>query len=386
MKADESYVKFDFPTSWRHGRGLAARVGQFVKQLGCRHPLLLTDSLLVQLKVVDPVMDSLGAEKIDFTVCDEVTHEPTVELFESLTGRLDIKGFDAILAVGGGSVLDVSKGLALIGTFGGHIRDYAGFDKVPGIPAIKTIAIPTTSGTGSEISDGVVLIDQARDTKFLVISKKICPTMAITDPLMTLSMPPKVTALSGVDALVHAIESYISKGASPVTESFAIKAVELLSQNIRRACTHGQDVVAREKMQIGATMAMTGGMNSYLGLCHAMAMPLCALYHMPHGQAVGMALPAVLRFNAKVASPKIEDIAKCMGLAATDADRTDEIEDFLKNLEALLNDIGVWARLNDFGFDERHMPTIVQATLESAQRPTNPREPQRRISRTSYIR
>lgn len=367
--------KFDLPTSWRHGKGLASRTGEFIKQLGCRHPLLLTDSLLVGLNVVEPVTGSLEAQKIGYTVCDEVNHEPTVALFESLTRKLDLKRIDAIIAVGGGSVIDVAKGLSLIGAFGGHIRDYAGFEKVPGVPDIKTIAVPTTAGTGSEISDGVVLTDQQRNTKFLVISKKLCPTMALTDPLMTLSMPPKVTATSGVDALVHAIESYLSKGANPVTESFAIRAVDLIGRNIQAACENGGDVDIRENMQLGATMAMVAGMNTYLGLCHAMAMPLCGLYDMPHGLAVGMALPAVLKYNAAVVGPKIMHICNAMGLGGGNDISYTDLEAALEKIKTLLKNIGIWARLADFGYQESQLPTIISATIDSAQRPFNPRDP-----------
>ncbi|MCE5253847.1 MAG: iron-containing alcohol dehydrogenase [Actinomycetia bacterium] len=356
---------FSFPTSWSHGRGLAGRAGTVLGELGCRDPLVLTDGLLLSLGVVEPVLDSLRAAGIDYTICDAVNYEPTVDLFDSIIDRLDLKKFDAVVAVGGGSVLDVAKGLAVIGSFGGHIRDYAGFDKVPGVPPIKVVTVPTTSGTGSEISDGVVLIDEARKTKFLVISKKICPTVALTDPLMTVSMPPRVTAFSGTDALVHATESYISKGAGPATELFALRAIELLCRNIRAACDNGGDLDVRERMQIGATMAMSAGMNSKLGLCHAMAMPLCALYHMPHGQAVGMALPVVLAYNAPAVGAKMEAVFQAMGFA----------DDGFARLEALLKEIGVLARLGDMGFQESHMPTIVNETMNSAQRPTNPRDP-----------
>jgi alcohol dehydrogenase len=361
----DSIAAFDFPTTWRHGQGLASRTGAVLGQLGCRNPLVLTDQLLVSLGVVEPVLASLREAGIDYTICDAVNYEPTIDLFDTLVAQLDLKKFDVIVAVGGGSVLDVAKGLAVIGSFGGHIRDYAGVDKVPGVPSIKVVTVPTTSGTGSEISDGVVLIDEARHTKFLVISHKICPTVALTDPLMTISMPPRVTAASGTDALVHATESYISKNAGPASELFALRAIELLSRNIAAACKNGQDLGLREKMQIGATMAMTGGMNSKLGLCHALAMPLCALYHMPHGQAVGMALPVVLAYNAPAAGAKIDAIFKAMGFA----------DDGYAQLEALLAEIGIAARLRDLGFQESHIPTIVTETMDSAQRPTNPRDP-----------
>lgn len=356
---------FDFPTSWSHGRGLAGRTGAVLERLGCRKSLVLTDELLLSLGVVRPVLDSLRQAGIDHTICDAANYEPTVSLFDHLAVQLDLRKFDAIVAVGGGSVLDVAKGLAVIASFGGRIQDYAGFDKVPSVPAMKVVAVPTTSGTGSEISDGSVVIDEARNTKFLVISKKICPTVALTDPLMTVSMPPRVTAYSGTDALVHATESYLSKGAGPATELFALRAIELLSRNIAAACDRGEDVDIRERMQIGATIAMAAGMNSKLGLCHALAMPLCALYHMPHGQAVGMALPTVLAYNAPAAVAKTCDVFKAMGF----------VGEGLTQLKALLTHLGITARLSDFGFQETHMTTIVNETMDSAQRPTNPRDP-----------
>lgn len=356
---------FDYPTSWSHGRGLASRAGAVLKRLGCHKPLVLTDQVLLSLGVVQPVLESLREAGFEYTVCDAVNYEPTVDLFDSIVADLDLKAIDSIVAVGGGSVLDVSKGLAVIGSFGGHIRDYAGFDKVPAVPAIKVVTVPTTSGTGSEISDGVVLIDEARKTKFLVISKKICPTVALTDPLMTLSMPPRVTAFSGADALVHATESYVSKGAGPASELFALRAIELISRNLAAVYEDGQDLDLREKMQIGATMAMSAAMNSKAGLCHALAMPLCALYHMPHGQAVGMALPVVLAYNAPVVGTKLDAVFNAMGFAG----------DGFAQLDALLTKIGVAARLGDMGFDESHLPSIVNETMNSAQRPPNPRDP-----------
>ncbi len=324
--------------------------------------------------VLKPVLASLEKEKLPYIVCDAVDKEPTLELFGNLLQMLDPGSFDVVIAVGGGSVLDVAKALALIASFGGDIRDYAGHEKVPGVPGIKVIAVPTTSGTGSEISDGVVLIDEERNTKFLVLSKKICPTMALTDPLMTLSMPPRVTACSGMDALVHATESYISKDANVVTELFSLKAVELLSRNIRAAYAGGDDVDVRENMQIGATIAMMAGMNAYLGLCHAMAMPLCALYHMPHGQVCGMLLPYVLEYNASVAEHKIATILERMGIGGNGQSMAHR----LGQINTLLAEIGLFARLSDFGYRPEHMQIIVQATMGSAQCPTNPRSPSKK--------
>jgi alcohol dehydrogenase class IV len=368
-------MKFDFPTSWHHGRGLAAKSGSILENLGCKKSLLVTDRFLVDMGVVRPVIASLEASKIEYTICDEVTTEPTVSFFERLVDRLDLEEFDSVLPVGGGSVIDVAKGLAVVAQFGGSIRDYAGFNKIPAPLTRKIIAVPTTSGTGSEISDGFVLIDEAVQSKFLVLSTRICPTVAITDPELTISMPPKVTANTGVDALTHAIESYLSSDASVVTEPFSIRAIELISRGLKRAFSHGNDMDSRETVQIGSTMAMVAGMNAHMGLCHAVVMPLCALYHMPHGQACGMVLPHVLEFNGEVERDKVTEIFKALGFINKEAGDDSLNSGQYQRLENFLGELRITAKLSDFGYGHDHMPIIVQQTLNSVQSRFNPRKP-----------
>jgi alcohol dehydrogenase len=368
-------MQFDFPTSWRHGRGLAAESGRIVKDLGCKNTLLVTDSMLVKLEVVRPVIESLKTSNINYMVCDDVTIEPTVTLFENLVSKLDLKNFDSVLAVGGGSVIDVAKGLAIVAQFGGHIRDYSGLNKVPAPLERKIIAVPTTAGTGSEISDGTVFIDEAIQSKFLVLSTFICPTIAITDPELTILMPPEITANSGVDALTHGIESYVSKDASVATSLFSIKAVELISSGLKTAYHNGNNIDARETVQVGATMAMVAGMNAHMGLCHAMAMPICALYHMPHGQACGMVLPHVLAYNAEVAGEKVVDIFRAMGMMDGKGKDNALQSAPYQMLNSMFEEIRIAARLRDFGYKDDHMEIIVQETFNSVQCQFNPQEP-----------
>jgi len=375
MSQKDYSMKFNFPTSWQHGRGLAANTGSILKDLGCESTLLVTDKLLVDLGVLKPVFASMDGVGIDYTVCDEVTIEPTVNLFESIVGKLDLNTFDSVVAVGGGSVIDVSKGLSVIAAFGGGIREYGGLDKVPGRPDWKIIAIPTTSGTGSEISNGAVFIDESIQSKFPVISMNVCPTVALTDPVMTKSMPPKVTANSGIDALVHAIESYVSKNANVATEPFAIRAIELIGEGLKPAVANGDDMDAREAMQLGSTMAMASTMNAMLGLCHAMAMPLCAIYHMPHGQACGLVLPHVLAFNAGVEKEKVANIFKVMGYIDKEAGSDALTRDCYQKLEDLLSEIGIAMKLSEHGYQEAHLEKIVTGTLNSVQTQFNPRTP-----------
>jgi len=365
------------PTSWRHGRGLAAGVGGVLRDLGCGRALLVTDRLLVEKGVVAPVIASLDASGVDYTVCAEVTAEPTVGLFEQLVGAgvtapliPDLPGFDSVLAVGGGSVIDVAKALAVVAQFGGHIRDYAGFDTIPESLSRKIVAVPTTAGTGSEVSDGSVWIDDVRRTKFLVLSTRICPTVAVTDPEMTLTMPPRITATSGVDALTHAVESYVSVDAGAASEVFSLRAVELIAGGLERAFIRGDDPEARESMQLGATMAMIGGMNAHMGLGHALVMPLCGLYHMPHGLACGMVLPHVLEFNAEVADAKVARILATLGTGVGEDARGPAR---YRGLEDLLASVGMTGRLRDFGYEAAHRDVIVRETLNSVQYRFNPR-------------
>lgn len=360
-------MRFDLPTSWRHGRGLAAQTGSVLKALGCSRTMLVTDRALVERGIVAPVTASLEAHRVEYAVCDEVAAEPTVALFESLAVNWDLSEFDSVLAVGGGSVIDAAKGLAVVAEFGGHIRDYAGFDMVPAALTRKIVAVPTTAGTGSEISDGSVWIDEARHTKFLVLSTRICPTVAITDPEMTLSMPPRITATSGIDALTHAIESYVSVDASVATRPFSLRAIESIAGGLKQAYAHGDDLDARETVQLGATMAMIAGMNAHMGLCHALAMPLCGLYPLPHGQACGLVLPHVLEFNATAVGDRVAEVFTALGMTGGGGRPPYE------RLAGFVADVGLGARLRDFGYREEHMEIIVRETRDSAQYRFNPR-------------
>lgn len=376
MDIAKSTVTFDMPTHWIHGQGYAGKVAEILKSRKAERPLIITDKILSGLGALKPVTDALEAGGIKYEICDEAQTEPKARDFDEMAKKLDLSRFDSVISVGGGSVIDTAKGLTVIATWGGSILDYDGWNDFPKSPDWTHIAIPTTAGTGSEVSDGGVFVDEARNTKFIVISKRICPTFALTDPEMSKSMPPKVTACSGADALSHAIESYLSKNANLATEMFSLKAIELISQYLPKAYADGNDMGARNAMQMGATMAMIAGSNVYLGLAHSIDMPLGGIFHMPHGQACSMPLPAVLRYNTPATPEKIKTVFKTMNLWD---DKLGEMEAFEKGyagMEAFLNNIGISTHLADFGYNEsEHMDSIIKSTLESAQCNTNPRKP-----------
>jgi alcohol dehydrogenase class IV len=368
-------LKFELPTCWRHGPGIVSQIGTILQEYGCSKPLIVTDKLLISLGVVEPVLKSLEQQRIPHTVCDSADKEPTVAMIDSIAKSLDLRSFDSVIAVGGGSVIDVSKGLTILGTFGGSITDYDGFDKFPAKPDLRVFAIPTTAGTGSEVSDGSVVIDEQRNTKFVVISNHLRPEVAITDPEMTKSMPPKVTACTGIDALIHAIEAYLSIKANMATDLFALKSIELIAQGLVPAYQNGEDIAVREKMQLGATMAMVAASNTHVGMCHAIDGPICALYHIPHGQGCGLVAPAVLKFNAAVAKERVINIFRIMGFIEENTEDSAAIEMGCDKLTELLDKVGLLVKLRDIGFQESHIENIAKETLKTAQLRTNPRQP-----------
>lgn len=368
-------IDFDLPTHWLHGAGYAKKTGELLKERNVKAPLVLTDGLLVKLGTVKPVLVALDACGYAYDICDKFTAEPTVRHFDATIKELDLKRYDAVVAVGGGSVLDSAKALAVIAKFGGSVRDFAGRDKIPAAPDWVNISIPTTAGTGSEVSDGGVFIDEDRNSKFIMMSKKVSATVALTDPLMTVSMPPKVTAVSGSDALVHAVESYLSRYANPVSRLFSSRAIELISRYLPKAYADGQDLEARNAMQIGSTMAMSAGCNVYLGLCHSIAMPLCGLYHMPHGQACGMCLPFVLKYNAATVPQHVKEVLVLMGMWDETLPEAEAFANGFALVEQFLNAIGIGTHLSPFGFKPNDVDAIAASTLNSLQCPPNPRTP-----------
>lgn len=370
-------INFDLPTHWLHGMGYAQKTGELLKERNAKAPLVLTGPIVRRTGVIDPVLESLDAHGFKYEICDLFATEPTVKFFDDTVKDLNLSRFDAVVAVGGGSIIDSAKALAVVAKFGGSIRQYAGKDQMPGRPDWINISIPTTAGTGSEVSDGAVFIDEEEDTKFIMMSKRACPNIALTDPELSKTMPASVTAYSGVDALVHAIESYTSRFANLATEKFALQAIAYISKYLPIAYKDGSNMEARSAMQMGSTMAMISASNAYCGLCHSMAMPLCGLYHMIHGQGCGMSLPFVLKYNAAVTPQKVETVFKTMNLWDTSLSHDEAMAQGFLKLEKFLNDLGIITRLSHFNCAEKDLDHIARATLGSIQCAPNPRTPTR---------
>jgi len=264
------------------GSGASEQVGEESRKLGVEKALIVTDEVLLKLGTLDNIKRALSQAKIQFAIYSGVFTEPTVDFVQEGLKTYKENGCDFLLAVGGGSTIDTAKAIAIVVINTGSIEDYQGLNKIPRAGA-PLIAIPTTSGTGSEATQVAIITDTKRDVKMLLISPFLVPQEAIIDPLLTLSMPRSLTAATGIDALTHAIEAYVSVKAQPMSDIFCLSAIELISGNLRQACSNGDDRQVREKTMLGALQAGIAFTNSSVALVHGMSRPIGAYFHVPHG-------------------------------------------------------------------------------------------------------
>ena len=273
-------------------KGLAPEV----KQLGGEKVLIVTDPGLVEAGLVEAIKAPLDSDGIAFSLYDQVEPEPPARIVDQCAQYLKDEKCDLIIGVGGGSSLDVAKGASIMATNEGSILNYSGVDMVQKRGRPK-ILIPTTAGTGSEVTRVLVLTDEASNIKMAIYSNYVLSDVAIVDPMMTLSMPPKVTADTGIDALVHAIETYVSASATPFSDILAIEAIRLIAENLTKTFAKGENVEARYHMSLAATISGLAFGSGGLGAVHALSNPLGIEYHFPHGRINAIMLPHVMTFN-----------------------------------------------------------------------------------------
>jgi alcohol dehydrogenase class IV len=326
---------FKSPSVIINGPGAAKEVGNLAKGLG-KKALLVTDSQLEKMGLLKDIKKSLEIAGIAFVTYDQVVIEPTQDYAEEGLKAFKEAGADFLIAVGGGSPMDAAKAIGVLATNDGKISDFMGANKVPK-PAAPLIAIPTTAGTGSEVTPFTVITDTAKDVKMLIASPNILPRIALVDPLMTLQMPPSITAATGLDALTHAIEAYISVKAQPLTDTLALQAIRMISANLRQAWSNGDNLEARTHMLIGSLHAGLAFANSSVALVHGMARPIGAYFHVPHGISNAALLPTVIEFSILGNPKKYADIAGAMG----------EITEGLSLLDAAYLAAEATRRLND---------------------------------------
>jgi alcohol dehydrogenase len=303
--------------------------------------------------------------------CESVPN-PTVSVVEKgLAGYLE-SGSDMIIAVGGGSAIDTAKAIGLLAANGGNIRDYEGTNKsLHAMPPF--IAVSTTAGTGSEVTQFAVISDEAEHSKFTIVDWHMTPNVSINDPDMMLSMPPSLTASTGMDALTHAVEAYVSKNATAVTDAKAYKAVELIARSLREAVKNGQDINARENMCFASFLAGTAFNNAGLGLVHAMAHPLGGMYNLPHGLCNAILLAHVVKFNMDRAAGKYSELAVAVGAGKAWHTERENCESFSRFILNLAREIDIPSGLSEIGVKSRDLEALAKEAMEEAIGATNPR-------------
>lgn len=279
-----------------YGRDSFEEVGEYAKKLGSK-ALIISDPIMDSLGFVNKCHALLKTQGIEVVSYIGVTTEPDDTYVAEGLQLLQKENCDVIISVGGGSCIDTAKAIAVVATNGGYIGDYMKMAKVAAVAPIPHIAIPTTAGTGSEATDATVITNTKSDVKMMIKQPAFMPTIAIVDPILTITSPPAITAATGIDALSHAIESYLSRLAHPYSNVLALSAMELIVNNIIRVYEHGDDVDAREAMSLGSMQAGLSFSNASVALVHGMSRPIGALFHVPHGISNAMLLPAVLDYS-----------------------------------------------------------------------------------------
>ncbi|MCL4466954.1 MAG: iron-containing alcohol dehydrogenase [Chloroflexi bacterium] len=369
----KNYI-FRFPTPVEAGAGMAGQVGARAKALGASKVLVVTDPGIAKTPHLKTVTDSLEKAGVAYDVFAKVEPDPSIENVEDNVAEVKAAGYDGYVALGGGSSIDVAKGLRLLSQYGGKLRDYSPGDKIPGPLAAPLIAISTTAGTGSQVSNGAVFSDNARGTKFAVSSPKNCPTLALNDPLVTMGAPGKVTATAGMDALGHAIECYLSVNANPMSDILVLDAISKVARSLPRVMANGDDLAAREEMLLAATTAIVGASNCGLGADHAVAMPLCSLFHQPHGLIIGMMLAPVMEYNQAAAEARLADVAVALGVNTAGMSQRQAAAAAVVFVRNLTKEIGLPQRLREIGVAEEKLAQVAELTMESHQVANNRRK------------
>ena len=356
------------------GKGAIQEIVNEIKNRHFKKVLVTSTPDLFEFKVATKVTDLLDAAGIAYNVYDNIKPNPTIENVTSGVASCKAAGADVIVAVGGGSAIDTSKAIATIMTNPefSDVRSLEGLAPTKH-PCLPIIAVSTTSGTAAEVTINYVITDVEKNRKFVCVDPHDIPIVAIVDPDMSASMPTGLCASTGMDALVHAVEGYITKGAWELTDMLHLKAIEIIGRSLRSAVAG--EYAGREAMSVGQYIAGMGFSNVGLGIVHSMAHPLSAVYDIPHGKACAMLLTAVLKFNAPETGEKYREIARVMGVADVDTmDQETYRQAAIDVIQKLADDVGIPKSLSEAGVKREDIPFLAESAFNDACTPGNPRD------------
>jgi len=360
---------FELPTKIEYGIGAAQSLADQVKKLNARKVLLITDKGVVSSGLLERITGPLAAHKLKWKVFDNVEPNPkdyNVQQGTEIASRFNP---DCLVALGGGSPIDCAKAIAVVAHQGGAVRDYEGPNKI-GADVLPLIAIPTTAGTGSEVTFSSVITDSTEKFKFSIKDPRIAPKVALVDPEMTLTMPPELTASTGMDALTHAIEAFTAKASEPIADSAALYAVELITRYLRIAVSEGNNIEARAGMLLGSVLAGIAFSHADVAAVHCVAEALGGKYDAAHGVCNAIVLPAVMAYNLEYCKERYARIAAAMGLACENVDQG--AQQAVKEVKKLASDVQL-PGFNSLGVQEKDLEELAVNSFKNGSNIDNPR-------------
>ena len=375
MSAENRISIFAFPTRIVFGPGALRELGGETGRLGMKRPLLVTDRGVVGSGLADRISAAAKRAGLSLTLFDGISPNPVEQnVFDGLE-KYRAGKCDGIIALGGGSALDTGKAVRLRVTHGLPLEEYDdlvnGGEKIgPDLPPM--VALPTTAGTGSEVGRSAVIILKATDRKTVIFSPYLIPSVAITDPELTLGMPPGLTAGTGLDALTHNVEAYLSLGYHPMCDAIALHGTRLAVRNLAAAVRDGKNLVARTEMMMAAMMGAVAFQKG-LGAVHSLAHPLSSIANLHHGTANGILLPPVLEFNRLTSEERLRDIAVAMELDVAGKSASEAADEAIERVRRLLKEVGIPDRLSAFGITREMIPALAKKAMEDGCRLLNPR-------------
>lgn len=356
--------------------GVDARLlaGRYAKNFGSRHVFVVTDSNLIATGWVRDVTDSLQAEDIRYTLFSDVTPNPRDYQVMDGADLYQRSGCDSIVAIGGGSPIDCAKGIGIVVSNKRHVLEFEGVDNVL-IPAPPLICIPTTAGSGADVSQFSIINDTERRVKIAIISKKIVPDIALIDPIPLTTLPASLTINTGIDAIVHSVESYVSNASSPVTDIQALESIRLMTTYLLPALEEPEKIEYRYRTMLGSLLAGLAFSNTSLGAVHAMAHSLGGLSDLPHGKCNTVLLEHVVAYNYMACPRRYDVIAETMGVEISGLDDNGRKIKFISAIKAFRERLGMTETLGDLGITRENIPDLARNAMRDPCMATNPRQP-----------
>ena len=365
-----SYAFF-MPNISLMGPGCVKKISEEINSRGLKKALIVCGKRSSKSEEFKGVTDLLEENNIDYVVYPGSQPNPTVKNVMDGVEILKENDCDFVISYGGGSPHDCAKGISLVATNGGNIKDYEGINKSKK-PQLPLISINTTAGTASEMTVFSIITDEDRHVKMAIVDKNVTPILAVNDPELMVSMPKSLTAATGMDALTHAVEAYVSTAATPVTDACAQKAIELISQYLRDAVEDGTNMDARDMMAYAEYLAGMAFNSASLGYVHAIAHQLGGFYNLPHGVCNAILLPEVQEFNSRVSSNKLKDIAKFMGVDTSNMSDEEGAKSCINAIRKLSSDVGIPSGLKELRVKVEDFDTLADNALKDACGLTNP--------------